>query len=99
MIWQQADAVHHARAEDVEAAVRLVDHGLDGLLGHARVMLELHRRHVAAVVAVAHSADEAADGTHARVAGAQRGDFLLQVEVVGLDRNARAGHGRIVASR
>ena len=42
-------------------------------------MLELHRGHGAAVVAVAHRADEAADRADAGVARTQGGDFLLQV--------------------
>jgi hypothetical protein len=95
---QEADAVDHAGAQDVEALVGLVDHGLDGLLGHAGVVLQLHRGDGAAVVAVPHRADEAADRAHALVARAQRGELVAQVEITRLDRNTRNAHVRIVAS-
>ena len=63
---QRADAMDHAHAADVEAPARLVDHRLDRALGHAGVVLELHRRHAGAVVAVAHRADEAGHGADLR---------------------------------
>jgi hypothetical protein len=57
--------------------------------------LQFHRAHRAAVVAVAHRADEAADRAHAFVGLPQRGHLLGEVEVLGLDRNA-CGHARIL---
>ncbi len=87
---QQADPVHHARAQDVEAREGLLHHGLDRLLGHAGVMLELHRRDRRALVAVAHGADEAANRTDGRHALAQGRDFCAQVEVLVADADAGA---------
>src|SRR5438067_1191563 len=82
---QRPDAMDHARAEDVEAPLRLIDHGFDRLLCHAGVVLELHHGHLR----TAHRADEAADRAHALVASAQVSAFLRQVEVFVLDRHPR----------
>ena len=89
---QRPDTMDHASAADVEAPARLGDHRVDRLFGHARVVLELHRRDVRAVVAVAHGADEGGDGTHFAIAVAQRCHFGGEVEVGLLDRHARALH-------
>src|SRR6218665_723732 len=42
---QPPDAVDDARANDVEAPHRLIDHRLDGFFGHAGIMLQLDRQH------------------------------------------------------
>ncbi len=91
---QQPHAVDHAGAKDVEATQGLVHHGLDGFFGHAGVMLQLHRGHSIALVAVTHRAYEAAHRAHALVFAAQGGDLKGQVKVLGLDGNAGQGHGK-----
>jgi hypothetical protein len=76
--------VHHARGRGCRSAHGLVDHGLDGALGHAGVVLELHRadglpslrsRTVPTKLATAPTP----------VAGAQRRHLGAEVEVGGLD--------------
>jgi hypothetical protein len=57
-----------------------------------RVVLEFHRRGVgraARGAAIAHRADEPGDGADARIAGAQRGGFLAEIEILVLDAHAR----------
>ena len=68
-----------ARMSSVEGLRR---DGLDRLLGHAGMVLELHRADALAVVAVANRADEAGHGADARVVGAQCGHFGAEVEVL-----------------
>ena len=91
---QPPHPVNHPRAANVKTAARLVDHGLDGALRHARVVLQLHRRHRLPVAPVAHRADEAAQGAHAAIARAQAAQFMRNVEVLKLD--AHGIHGRIM---
>jgi hypothetical protein len=77
--------------------VRVVDHGLDGFLGHAGVVFEFQRLNGAAIVAVAHRAHETADRAHTGVTRSQRSHLGIQVEVLGLDKNTWWPHGAIVA--
>ena len=84
-----------AGTHDVKAAVGFIDHGFDGLFGHAGVMLQLHRHdggagghHAFEQVAVAHGTHKAAHRPHAGVAAAQGGHFGAEIEVLGLDGDA-----------
>ena len=96
---QQSDPVHDTGTENVKALLRLVNHGLNRLLGHARVMLQFHRLHgrVGTSIAVPHRTNEAADRTDALVTGTQTRNLLRQVEILGLNGNAWNGHGCILA--
>ncbi len=67
---------------EVPARPRLLDDAGQRLLGHARIVLERHRRDVGAFVQVAHDADEARDGADLRIAGAQARDLGADVEVL-----------------
>ncbi|MOA12299.1 hypothetical protein D3C78_1322810 [compost metagenome] len=55
---QVADAVDDLHAEQRPARPRLLDDAGQGLLGHARIVLEGHAGDLLAVVVVAHVADE-----------------------------------------
>jgi hypothetical protein len=87
---KDTDPVNDARRADLETLLCLVDHGLDGPLGHAGVVLELHRTHALPVVAVTHRADERRHRAHAGIACAQRGDLDAEVEIGDLHRDTRA---------
>ena len=65
----------------------LVHHGLDRMLGHARVVLELHGADLRAVIAVAHGADKRSHRADLSVAIAQGGHLGRQIEVGSLDRD------------
>ena len=85
---QLPDAVHDPRGADVEALRGGVDHVLDGALGHARIVLEFHRRDRGARTQLAHGADEGDDRADAAVAGAARSDLGAEVEVGLADADA-----------
>ena len=92
---QQADAVHHASRQDLEAPPGLGHHGLDGLLGHARVVFQLQAgdRSRIAWMPVANRADEAADRSDPPVAAPQPRQFMGHIEIGRLDGHHTLRHG------
>ena len=80
-------AVNDRHPEKRPARLRFVRRAGDLLLGHARIVLELERRELAALVAAI--ADEAHDRADVRPAAGERFGLRAGVEIVALDADGR----------
>lgn len=85
---QAANAVNHPHSAQFEALFCGIDHRLDGLFGHAGVMLQLHRTHTLRIAVVTHRANECHHGTNTKIFSAQCGHFGAEIEVFGLNGDA-----------
>src|SRR5262249_18812904 len=73
------------RVVDRPALLRLPDDGLDRLLRHAGIVLQLHFGNVGALIQVAHGSHEGDYTANLAVPGAQLLDFLGEIEILSLD--------------
>ena len=86
---QDADAVNHAGSANVKARKCGVYHRLDGGLGHAGVMFQLHGTDALAVTGIPHGAYESDHRAYAPILATQGQGLGAEIKVFGL--NAHAG--------
>src|SRR4051794_2427133 len=80
--------MHDRGVDDAPPCLRLFDDGLECLLGHARIVFELERRHVRVLVHITHQPEETDDSTDAGIAVAQGLELDRNVEVLDLNADA-----------